>query len=147
MADAQTGNTESTSTKETSNLGTPQNTTSEGALNGNSSTHRSFNHQMTPFSRSQEPWNVLLFWMSAQYYQQYYYQLFSYMYYWQTLASHSMYQGSIQAQGVYPQTGVHQQGSQPVFGGQQPQNIQQNNRPAPWAFQGQQMVRTGRLGN
>lgn len=146
------------SERETSNQGLPQNITSEGSQHENMSTNRSSNQQNTPFPRSQEPWNVLLYWMSAQYYQQYYYHLSSYMYYWQTLASHSMYQGAFQAQSNYPQSGLHQQGSQASFRGQQqPQNNPQNilNQPnggglltgagqaAPWVLQGQQAVRTG----
>ncbi|KAJ7358709.1 RDD [Desmophyllum pertusum] len=68
-----------------------------------------------------------------------------------------MYQGAFQAQSNYPQSGLHQQGSQASFRGQQqPQNNPQNilNQPnggglltgagqaAPWVLQGQQAVRT-----
>lgn len=133
MADATATHEGPDAAKDTS---TPLNNGSEGTFNGRiTSTSR-------PFS-SQEPWNMLFYWMSAQYYQQYYYQLCSYMYYWQTLASHPMYQGAFQTQSVDPQTSLNQQGAQAVFGGQQPQNIQQN-RTAPWLnFQARQpAVRT-----
>lgn len=113
MADATATNEERNAT----------NNETEGNFNGNPSTSR-------PLS-PQEPWNMLLYWMSAQYYQQYYYELCSYMYYWQTLASHPVYQRAFQAQSVYPQTNLNPQGSQAIFGGQQPQNFQQN-RAAPW---------------
>ena len=134
MADATATHEGPDAAKDTS---TPLNNGSEGTFNGRiTSTSR-------PFS-SQEPWNMLFYWMSAQYYQQYYYQLCSYMYYWQTLALHPMYQGAFQTQSVDPQTSLNQQGAQAVFGGQQPQNIQQN-RTAPWLnFQARQLaVRTG----
>ncbi|RMX47770.1 hypothetical protein pdam_00011793 [Pocillopora damicornis] len=133
MADATATHEGPDAAKDTS---TPLNNGSDGTFNGRiTSTSR-------PFS-SQEPWNMLFYWMSAQYYQQYYYQLCSYMYYWQTLASHPMYQGAFQTQSVDPQTSLNQQGAQAVFGGQQPQNIQQN-RTAPWLnFQARQpAVRT-----
>lgn len=155
MADA--GARESTSQKETSNQSLPQNVTSEEEQDRNMSSSRSFNQQNALFSRSQEPWNVLLYWMSAQYYQQYYYQLSSYMYYWQTLASNSMYQGAFQAQSTFPQSGLHHQGSQAAFRGQQPPNNQQNppyvggglltGQAAPWVLHGRQAVRTGKKCN
>ena len=144
MADTQRG--ESSSERESFNQGLPQNMTSEDRKSGNMSTSRSINQQNALYSRSQEPWNVLLYWMSAQYYQQYYYQLSSYMYYWQTVASNSMYQGAFQAQSNFPQSGFHQQGSQPALRGQQPQNNAGlvTGQAAPWVFQGrQQAVRTG----
>ena len=121
MADATATHEGPDAAKDTS---TPLNNGSEGTFNGRiTSTSR-------PFS-SQEPWSMLFYWMSAQYYQQYYYQLCSYMYYWQTLASHPMYQGAFQTQSVDPQTSLNQ-------------NIQQN-RTAPWLnFQARQpAVRTG----
>lgn len=145
MADARRG--ESSSERETFNQGLPQNITSEDRKSANMSTSRSIDQQNTLNSRSQEPWNVLLYWMSAQYYQQYYYQLSSYMYYWQALASNSMYQGVFQSQSNFPQSGLHQQGSQAALRGhaQQPQNNAGlvTGQAAPWVFQRQQPVRTG----
>ena len=140
--------------------GLPQNTSLQTGQHGNLSSSVSFNHQNTPFYQRQEPWSVLWYWMSAQYYQQYYYQLCSYMYYWQTVASHPMYQGASQSQSGYFQSGLASRGSQAAYGGQQPRQTtaNANNRlppnngvgifpglAVPWAFPGQQSVTTGTL--
>lgn len=149
MADAPS---HSTPERETFNTSLPQNITSEDGQHRNMLSTGSFSQQNAPLSRSQEPWNVLLHWMSAQYYQQYYYYLTSYMYYWQTIASNSMYQGAFQAQSSFLQSGVQSQGTQAGLGGQQPPNNQQNPpqggglwiaQAAPWVLQGRQPVRTG----
>lgn len=135
MADAQRGRGES-SKRDDINQNLSQNITSEDRKSGNMSTSPSMNQQNALYSRSQEPWNVLMYWMWAQYYQQYYYS--SYMYYWQMMASHFMYQGAFQSQSNFPQSGLHQRRQQP-----------QNNaglvpgRATPWVLQGQQAVRTG----
>lgn len=142
------------------NQGLPQNTSSQTGHHENLSSSVSFNQQNTAFSQTQEPWSVLWYWMSAQYYQQYYYQLCSYMYYWQTIASHPMYQGASQPQSGYYQPGSASQGSQAAYGGQQLRQTaaNANNQPppnngvgifpglaVPWAFPGQQPVTTGNL--
>ena len=146
MADAQRGES---STREDINQGLAQSITSEDRQSGNMSTIPSMNQQNALYSRSQEPWNVLMYWLSAQYYQQYYYQFSSYMYYWQAMASNSMYQGAFHSQSSFPQSGLHQQGSQSSLRGQQPQNNTglMAGRAAPWVFQGQRAVRTGLLLN
>ena len=145
--------------RQPSSQGLSQNNTSETGPYGYLSTSGSFNQQNTPYSRSQEPWSILWYWMSAQYYQQYYYQLCSYMYYWQTLASHSTYQGSFHAQTSYSQSGLQNQRSQTLHSGQQAQqnttNVGNQQRPlnnggvllpgtaVPWTFPGQPSVTTG----
>ena len=146
MADARRGES---SKKEDINQDLSQNITSEDRRSGNMSTSPSMNQQNALYSRSQEPWNVLMYWMSAQYYQQYYYQLSSYMYYWQTMASNSTYQGAFQPQSNFPQSGLHQQGLHSALRGQQPQNNAGlvPDRATPWVFQGQRVVRTGLLLN
>ena len=66
------------------------------ATPGTSQASYPWNSQNMSLSASQYPWNVLTYWMASQYFnQQYYYQLCSYMYYWQT---YSQQQGSLQAQ-------------------------------------------------
>lgn len=139
MADAQRGES---SKRDDINQDLSQNITSEDRKSGNMSTSPSMNQQNALYSRSQEPWNVLMYWMSAQYYQQYYYS--SYMYYWQMMASHFMYQGAFQSQSNFPQSGLHQQGSQSDLRRQQPQNNAGlvPGRATPWVLQGQQAVRT-----
>ena len=78
---------------------------------------------------------------------------------WQTLASHSMYQGTVQAQTSYSQSGLQNQRSQTAYSGQQAQqniaNVNNQQRPlnnggvllpgttVPWTFPGQQSVTTG----
>lgn len=142
MADAKMGES---SERENIDQGLSQNVTSKDRTSGNMSTVPSINQQNALYSGSQEPWNVLMYWMSAQYYQQYYYQFSSYMYYWQTMASNSIYQGAFQPQSNFPQSGLHQQGSQSALRGQQPQNNAGllPGRVTPWVFQGQRAVRTG----
>lgn len=142
MADAQRGRGES-SKRDDINQNLSQNITSEDRKSGNMSTSPSMNQQNALYSRSQEPWNVLMYWMWAQYYQQYYYS--SYMYYWQMMASHFMYQGAFQSQSNFPQSGLHQQGSQSDLRRQQPQNNAGlvPGGATPWVLQGQQAVRTG----
>lgn len=146
MADARRAES---SKREDINQGLSQSIASEDKKSENMSTSPSMNQQNALYSRSQEPWNVLMYWMSAQYYQQYYYQFFSYMYYWQTMAPNSMYQGAFQSQSNFPQSGLHQQESQSSLRGQQPQNNAglAPGRAAPWVFQGQRAVRTGLLLN
>ena len=136
MADAQRCES---SERERNNQGLSQNITSEDKKSGTASTSPSINQQNALYSGSQEPWNVLMYWMSAQYYQQYCYQFSSYMYYWQTMTSNSMYQGAFQSQSNVPQSGLHQQGQQP----QNNAGLLVPGRAAPWVFQGQRAVRTG----
>jgi len=139
MADAEMGES---SERENIDQGLSQNVTSKDKTSENMSTVPSINQQNALYSGSQEPWNVLMYWMSAQYYQQYYYQ---YMYYWQTMASNSIYQGAFQPQSNFPQSSLHQHGSQSALRGQQPQNNAGllPGRVTPWAFHGQRAVRTG----
>lgn len=146
MADTQR---DESSKKEDINQGLAQSVTSEDRNSGNMSTIPSMNQQNALYSRSQEPWNVLMYWLSAQYYQQYYYQFSSYMYYWQAMASNSVYQGAFQSQSNFQPSGLHQQGSHSSFRGQQPQNNTGlvPGRAVPGVFQGQRVVRTGLLLN
>lgn len=152
-----------TTTRESSSEEEPHRNSSETGSHGNSSTGASLNQQSTSYSRSQEPWNVLWYWMSVHYYQQYYYQLCSYMYYWQTVASQSMYQGTFQSQSSYSQSTLQNQGSQPgLNAGQARQNTanaenRHVRRPpmnggaflpgtaVPWTYPGQQAVTTGKV--
>lgn len=152
-----------TTKRESSSEEEPHRNSSETGSHGNSSTGASLNQQSTSYSRSQEPWNVLWYWMSVHYYQQYYYQLCSYMYYWQTVASQSMYQGTFQSQSSYSQSTLQNQGSQPgLNAGQARQNTANAEnrhvpRPpmnggaflpgtaVPWTYPGQQAVTTGKV--
>ena len=150
-----------TTKRESSSEEEPHRNSSETGSHGNSSTGASLNQQSTSYSRSQEPWNVLWYWMSVHYYQQYYYQLCSYMCYWQTVASQSMYQGTFQSQSSYSQSTLQNQGSQPgLYAGQARQNtanVENRHVPrppmnggvflpgtaVPWTYPGQQAVTTG----
>lgn len=138
------------------NHGVPQTSASQTSHCGNPSSSVSFQQPNTPFSGSQEPLSVLWYWMSAQYYQQYYYQLCSYMYYWQTVATQQFYQGTFQSPSGYSHSGSLSPGSQVAYSGQQ--NTTNDNRrlpqpnngvglvpglAVPWAFPGQQPVTTG----
>lgn len=134
-------------------MGKSQNTESVSSQYGSTNY---FLQQNTALSQSQEPWTVLWYWISAQYYQQYCYQLYSYAHYWQTVASQSVYQGALQPQSSYSQSGLNYQGSEAARIGQHPQR-NANNEPinhgvglqqgmaVPWLFPGQQTVTTGNL--
>ena len=129
----------------------PQTSASQTTHCGIPSSSVSFHQPSTPFSRSQEPWGVL-------WYQQYYYQLCSYMYYWQAVASQQFYQRTFQSPSSYSQSGSLSSGSQAAYSGQQLwQNTTNDNRQpqpnngvgllpgiaVPWAFPGRQPVTTG----
>mgnify|MGYP007058647230 FL=1 len=134
-------------------MGKSQNTESASSQYGSTNY---FLQQNTALSQSQEPWTVLWYWLSAQYYQQYCYQLYSYAHYWQTVASQSVYQGALQPQSSYSQPGLNNQGSEAARIGQHPQRNENNEQinhgvgllqgmAAPWLFPGQQTVTTGDL--
>ena len=150
--------------RQPSNQGMSQKFTPETGQYGDISSNGSSNQQNTQFSHAQEPVSVLWYWMFVQYYQQYYYQLCSYMYYWQSFASNSMYQRAFQAQTSLSHSGLRSQGLQAAFTGHQAQqniaNALNNQQPppnnaygvgllpgqaVPWAFPGQQAVTTGKL--
>ncbi|XP_074607909.1 protein FAM8A1-like [Acropora palmata] len=131
-------------------MGKSQNTESASSQYGS---NNYFLQQNTALSQSQEPWTVLWYWLSAQYYQQYCYQLYSYAHYWQTVASQAVYQGALQPQSSYSQPGLNNQGYEAARIGQHPQRNENNEQinhgvgllqgmAAPWLFPGQQTVTT-----
>ena len=156
MADNTVENGDSLEKHPPTTMGKSKNTKSVSSQHG--STNYSL-QQSTALSQSQEPWTVLWYWISAQYYQQYFYQLYSYVHYWQTVASQSVYQGAPQSQSSYSQPGLNNQGSEAAHIGQHPQRnaAHANNEPinhgvgllqgmaVPWLFPGQQTVTTGDL--